>query len=66
MIIGGDFESDPSAYKAVQDAIATGTWHDPLIEYDQEGNPVDHRLSDLPLRTHLLGLLVLMDSWSTP
>ena len=31
IIIGGDFQSDPSTYKSVQDAAATGEWHDPLI-----------------------------------
>ena len=39
IIIGGDFQSDPSTYKSVQEAAATGEWHDPLIQYDQEGLP---------------------------
>ena len=61
VIIGGDFQSDPSAYKAVQDAIATGTCMTLSLNTTKKETPV----SDLPLRTRPLGLLVLMGSWLT-
>ena len=39
IIIGGDFQSDPISFKAVQEAVSTGDWHDPLVGYDEEGLP---------------------------